>query len=100
MKTQPPQTRLVPADNNHILDPRKPPNADLLASCSATEILYALDLSDSVAGVTFECDLSPGSPAEAGWNTSLGHDLLQPKLIVTSRIKPELIVSSSCANWE
>ena len=33
-------------------------------------------------------------------NTSLGHDLLQPKLIVTSRIKPELIVSSSCANWE
>jgi len=68
---------------------------------SATEILYALDLSDSVAGVTFECDLSPGSPAEAGRvNTSLGHDLLQPKLIVTSRIKPELIVSSSCANWE
>ncbi len=33
---------------------------------SATEILYALDLSDSVAGVTLECDLSPGSPAEAG----------------------------------
>jgi iron complex transport system substrate-binding protein len=26
---------------------------------SATEILYALDLGDSVAGVTFECDYPP-----------------------------------------
>src|SRR6266849_9159585 len=48
---------------------------------SATEILYALGLGDSVAGVTFECDFPP----EAGGksvvvNTNLAHDLTSAEI--------------------
>lgn len=48
---------------------------------SATEILYALGLGDSVAGVTFECDF----PREAAGksivvNTNLAHDLTSAEI--------------------
>jgi iron complex transport system substrate-binding protein len=43
---------------------------------SATEILYALDLGDSVAGVTFECDYPPAARAKPIIVDSvLAHDL-------------------------
>lgn len=43
---------------------------------SATEILYALELGDSVAGVTFECDYPPEVRQKAiVVNTVLGQDL-------------------------
>jgi iron complex transport system substrate-binding protein len=43
---------------------------------SATEILYALELGDSVAGVTFECDYPPEARQKAiVVNTILAHDL-------------------------
>ncbi|HJY90105.1 MAG TPA: BtuF-related (seleno)protein, partial [Candidatus Acidoferrum sp.] len=43
---------------------------------SATEILYALDLGDSIAGVTFECDYPPEARQKAVVvNTILGHNL-------------------------
>src|SRR5258707_14244920 len=48
---------------------------------SATEILYALGLGNSVAGVTFECDF----PTEAAWtrvvvNPNLAHDLTSAEI--------------------
>src|SRR5215471_18145050 len=43
---------------------------------SATEILYALGLGNSVAGVTFECDYPPEARRKAiVVNTTLAHDL-------------------------
>jgi iron complex transport system substrate-binding protein len=43
---------------------------------SATEILYALGLGDSVAGVTFECDFPPEAAGKSiVVNTNLAHDL-------------------------
>jgi iron complex transport system substrate-binding protein len=43
---------------------------------SATEILYALELGDSIAGVTFECDYPPEARHKPiVVNTVLGHDL-------------------------
>jgi iron complex transport system substrate-binding protein len=43
---------------------------------SATEILYALELGDSIAGVTFECDYPPQARQKPiVVNTVLGHDL-------------------------
>ena len=43
---------------------------------SATEILYALDLGDSIAGVTFECDYPPQARQKPiVVNTILGHEL-------------------------
>lgn len=80
---------------------------------SATEILYALDLGDSVAGVTFECDYPPEARQKPiVINTILGHDLSAAEIDreVTQlsshgdslytvdtetlrRIKPELIVT-------
>jgi iron complex transport system substrate-binding protein len=43
---------------------------------SATEILYALDLGDSVAGVTFECDYPPEAQQKPILvDTVLAHDL-------------------------
>ena len=80
---------------------------------SATEILYALDLSDSIAGVTFECDYPPEARHKPiVVNTILGHDLSAAEIDrdVTQhashgdslytvdtetlrRIKPELIVT-------
>lgn len=80
---------------------------------SATEILYALDLGDSVAGVTFECDYPPEAREKPiVVNTILGHDLSAAEIDrdVTQhashgdslytvdtetlrRIKPELIVT-------
>jgi iron complex transport system substrate-binding protein len=43
---------------------------------SATEILYALGLGNSVAGVTFECDFPPeASQKTVVVNTNLAHDL-------------------------
>jgi iron complex transport system substrate-binding protein len=43
---------------------------------SATEILYALGLGDSVAGVTFECDFPPEAAGKSiVVNSSLAHDL-------------------------
>lgn len=43
---------------------------------SATEILYALGLGDSIAGVTFECDYPPEARQKPiVVNTVLGHDL-------------------------
>jgi iron complex transport system substrate-binding protein len=43
---------------------------------SATEILYALGLENSIAGVTFECDFPPGAAGKTVVvNTNLAHDL-------------------------
>jgi iron complex transport system substrate-binding protein len=43
---------------------------------SATEILYALGLGNSVAGVTFECDFPPEATSKTVVvNTNLAHDL-------------------------
>ena len=43
---------------------------------SATEILYALELGDSIAGVTFECDFPPEARQKPiVVDTALGHDL-------------------------
>src|ERR1700730_14750327 len=43
---------------------------------SATEILYALGLGNSVAGVTFECDFPPEAARKTVVvNTNLAHDL-------------------------
>jgi iron complex transport system substrate-binding protein len=43
---------------------------------SATEILYALGLGNSVAGVTFECDFPPEAASKTiVVNTNLAHDL-------------------------
>jgi len=80
---------------------------------SATEILYALDLGDSVAGVTFECDYPPEARQKAiVVNTILGHNLPPAQIDrdvtqyashgdslytvdteLLKRIKPELIVT-------
>jgi len=48
---------------------------------SATEILYALGLGDSVAGVTFECDFPPEAAGKSiVVNTNLAHDLTSAKI--------------------
>jgi iron complex transport system substrate-binding protein len=80
---------------------------------SATEILYALELGDSIAGVTFECDYPPEARHKAVVvNTILGHDLSPAEIDrdvtqyashgdslytvdteLLKRIKPELIVT-------
>jgi iron complex transport system substrate-binding protein len=80
---------------------------------SATEILYALDLGDSIAGVTFECDYPPQarqkpivvntilnhelSPAEIDRDVtkyaSHGDSLYTVDTEMLKRIKPELIVT-------
>ena len=80
---------------------------------SATEILYALDLADSIAGVTFECDYPPEarqkpvivdtilnhdqSPAEIDrdvvQHVSHGESLYTVDTELLKRIKPGLIVT-------
>jgi len=80
---------------------------------SATEILYALDLGDSIAGVTFECDYPPEarqkavvvntllkhglSPEEierqASDSAAHGHSLYTVDIEALQRIGPELIVT-------
>jgi iron complex transport system substrate-binding protein len=56
---------------------------------SATEILYALGLGDSVAGVTFECDFPPEAAGTSiVVNTNLAHELTS-----TEAIKPDLVVT-------
>jgi iron complex transport system substrate-binding protein len=48
---------------------------------SATEILYALGLGDSVAGVTFECDFPPEAAGKSiVVNTNLAHDLTSAEI--------------------
>jgi len=48
---------------------------------SATEILYALGLGSSVAGVTFECDFPPEAASKVVVvNTSLAHDLTSAEI--------------------
>jgi iron complex transport system substrate-binding protein len=48
---------------------------------SATEILYALGLEDSVAGVTFECDFPPEAAGKSVVvNTNLTHDLTSAEI--------------------
>jgi iron complex transport system substrate-binding protein len=48
---------------------------------SATEILYALGLGSSVAGVTFECDFPPEAAAKnIVVNTNLAHDLTSAEI--------------------
>ena len=48
---------------------------------SATEILYALGLGDSVAGVTFECDFPPEAARKSiVVNTNLAHDLTSAEI--------------------
>jgi iron complex transport system substrate-binding protein len=48
---------------------------------SATEILYALGLGDSVAGVTFECDFPPEAAAKSiVVNTNLAHNLTSAEI--------------------
>jgi iron complex transport system substrate-binding protein len=78
---------------------------------SATEILYALGLGNSVAGVTFECDFPPeASRKTVVVNTNLAHDLTSTEIDSTvsdsshgdlyridirklEAIKPDLIVT-------
>src|SRR5215472_10227512 len=80
---------------------------------SATEILYALDLADSIAGVTFECDFPPEarqkpivvntvlgddlSPEaidrEASNYATHGESLYRVDLAVLRRIRPDLVVT-------
>ena len=80
---------------------------------SATEILYALELGDSIAGVTFECDYPPEARQKPiVVNTVLGHDLppeaidreasnyathgeslYRVDLAALKRIKPDLVVT-------
>lgn len=80
---------------------------------SATEILYALDLGDSVAGVTYECDFPlearekavvvhtrlphTASPAEIDRQVrefvARGESLYQVDIEVLNRIEPDLIVT-------
>ena len=80
---------------------------------SATEILYALELGDSIAGVTFECDYPPEarqkpvvvntvlqhdlSPEEidrdASDSAAHGHSLYTVDVEALERIRPELIVT-------
>lgn len=80
---------------------------------SATEILYALDLGDSIAGITFECDYPPEakqkpivvntvlqynlSPEEidreASDSAAHGHSLYTVDVEALERIRPELIVT-------
>jgi iron complex transport system substrate-binding protein len=80
---------------------------------SATEILYALDLGDSIAGVTFECDYPPQARQKPiVVSTALKHDLSPPEIDkhvtqyashgeslyavdteTLQRIKPELVVT-------
>src|ERR1700731_1907281 len=52
---------------------------------SATEILYALDLGDSIAGVTFECDYPPQARQKR----------IKPELIVTQELCDVCAVSTS-----
>ena len=48
---------------------------------SATEILYALGLGDSIAGVTFECDFPPAATGKTVVvNTNLAHDLTSTEI--------------------
>jgi iron complex transport system substrate-binding protein len=48
---------------------------------SATEILYALGLENSVAGVTFECDFPPEAAGKTiVVNTNLAHDLTSTEI--------------------
>jgi iron complex transport system substrate-binding protein len=48
---------------------------------SATEILYALGLGDSVAGVTFECDFPPAAAGKSIIvDTNLAHDLTSAEI--------------------
>lgn len=48
---------------------------------SATEILYALGLGDSVAGVTFECDFPPEAARKSiVVDTNLAHDLTSAEI--------------------
>jgi iron complex transport system substrate-binding protein len=48
---------------------------------SATEILYALGLGNSIAGVTFECDFPPEAAGKTVViNTSLAHDLTSTEI--------------------
>src|SRR5580693_9366980 len=48
---------------------------------SATEILYALGLGNSVAGVTFECDYPPEAARKTVVvNTNLAHDLTSAEI--------------------
>jgi iron complex transport system substrate-binding protein len=48
---------------------------------SATEILYALGLENSVAGVTFECDFPPEAAGKTiVVNTNLSHDLTSAEI--------------------
>jgi iron complex transport system substrate-binding protein len=48
---------------------------------SATEILFALGLENSVAGVTFECDFPPAAAKKAVVvNTNLAHDLTSAEI--------------------
>jgi iron complex transport system substrate-binding protein len=78
---------------------------------SATEILYALGLGDSVAGVTFECDFPPEAAGKSIIvDTNLAHDLTSAEIDATvndsshpdlyridigklEAIKPDLIVT-------
>ena len=85
---------------------------------SATEILYALDLGDSIAGVTLKCDYPPEAREKAvGVNTVLkhglspeeierqasdsaahGHSLYTVDIEALQRIGPELIVTQELCN--
>ena len=48
---------------------------------SATEILYALGLGNSIAGVTFECDFPPEAAGKAiVVNTNIAHDLTSAEI--------------------
>ena len=48
---------------------------------SATEILYALGLGESVSGVTFECDFPPEAAKKTVVvNTNLAHDLTSAEI--------------------
>lgn len=80
---------------------------------SATEILYALELGDSIAGVTFECDFPPEARRKPiVVDTVLGHDLspeaidreasnyathgeslYRVDLAALERIRPDLVVT-------
>src|SRR2546430_1791649 len=60
---------------------------------SATEILFALGLEDSVAGVTFECDFPPeAAKKNIVVNTNLAHDLSSAEI--------DRDVSEACSHGE
>lgn len=63
---------------------------------SATEILYALGLGDSVAGVTFECDFPPEASGKVVVvNTNLDHALTSAEIEHNAREQIHSFVKKS-----